>query len=321
MPFDFAEIAKRQAVPLPALKEADLSGITAVVTGANTGIGYEVAKYLAESGASKVILACRNEEKGKAAASRLGNVVEYRHLDLASFSSVHGFVQAFKASGMPLHLLVNNAGMHSVGKQITEDGLDLLMQVNHISPFLLTLLLLPTMEASPLSRIIWVTSGGAAIPEFPQSSEAHPVGALCALEFKPEEEHILYFTSKLLNVMCCAELARRTQVKVAAAHPGLVATELGKKDIRGENFQPVDLEARWGIKPRSPADGAKTVLIPATYDASVVWDEDGGMPIFDHMERAEYPSKATDEPLRRKVWEDTVRLMGLGSGQLEGRFF
>ncbi|KAK0235147.1 NAD-P-binding protein [Armillaria nabsnona] len=320
MSFDFSEAAKRQAVPLPALERTGLSGITAVVTGANTGIGYEVAKYLAESGASKVILACRNEEKGRAAASSLGSVVEYRHLDLSSFSSVHEFVRTFKASGMPLHLLVNNAGMHSVGKQTTEDGLDLLMQVNHVSPFLLTLLLLQVMEAFPLSCIIWVTSGGAVIPEFPQSSEAHPVGALCALQFKPEEEHILYFTSKLLNIMCCAELARRTQVKVAAAHPGLVATELGKKDIRGENFQPVDLEARWGIKPRSPAEGAKTVLVPATYDASVVWGQDGGMPIFSHMERAEYPSKATDEFLRRKVWEDTVRLMGLGAGQLEERF-
>ncbi|PBK89048.1 NAD(P)-binding protein [Armillaria gallica] len=312
MSIDFSEAAKRQAVPLPALERTDLSGITAVVIGANTGIGYKVAKYLADSGATKVILACRNEEKGRAAASSLGSVVEYRHLDLASFSSVHEFVRAFKASGMPLHLLVNNAGI-SVGKYTTGDGLDLL-------PFLLTLLLLPVVEASPLSRIIWVKSGGAVVPEFPQTSETYPVGALCALQFKPEEEHISYFTSKLLNIMRCAELARRTQVKVAAAHPGLVATELGKKDIRGENFQPVDLEARWGIKPRSPAEGAKTVLVPATYDASVVWGQDGGMPIFDHMERAEYPSKATDEFLRRKMWEDTVRLMGLGAGQLEERF-
>ncbi len=195
------------------------------------------------------------------------------------------------------------------------------MQVNHISPFLLTLLLLPVMEASPLSRIIWVTNGGAAVPEFPQSGETHPVGALCALQYKLEEEqHIMYITSKLLNIMCCAELARRTQVKVAAAHPGLVATELGRKDIRGENFQPVDLEASWGMKPRSPAEGAKTVLVPATYDASVIWDQDRGMPIFNHMERAGYPSKATNESLRRKVWEDTVRLMGLGAGQLEERF-
>ncbi len=84
-----------------------------------------MAKYLAESGASKVILACRNEEKGSAAASRLGSVVEYRHLDLASFSSVHDFVRAFKTSGMPLHLLVNNAGI-GVGKHTTKDGLDLL---------------------------------------------------------------------------------------------------------------------------------------------------------------------------------------------------
>ncbi len=84
-----------------------------------------MVKCLSENGASKVILACRNEEKGRAAASRLGNVVEYRHLDLASFSSVHEFVQAFKTSGMPLHLLVNNAGI-GVDKHTTKDGLDLL---------------------------------------------------------------------------------------------------------------------------------------------------------------------------------------------------
>ncbi|KAK0444275.1 NAD-P-binding protein [Desarmillaria tabescens] len=320
MASDFAEFARRQATPLPALESADISGITAVVTGSNTGIGYEVAKYLAENGASKVILACRNEVKGRAAALRLGSAVEYRHLDLASFSSVREFVRDFKSNGMPLHLLVNNAGMHSVRKQTTEDGLDLLMQVNHISPFLLTLLLLPIMEVSSLSRIIWVTSGGAAIAEFPQASETHPVSALCALQFKPEEEHNLYFTSKLLNVMCCAELARRTAVRVAAAHPGLVATELGKKDIRGENFQPVDLEGRWGIKPRSPAEGAKTVLMPATYDVSVLWEQEGEMPLFDHMERAEYPPKAKDQILRGKVWEDTVKLMSLGTDELEERF-
>ncbi|KAK0199788.1 hypothetical protein DFS33DRAFT_1278248 [Desarmillaria ectypa] len=145
---------------------------------------------------------------------------------------------------MPLHLLVNSADMHSVGNQTTGDGLDLLMQVHHISPFLLTLLLFPVREASFPSRIIWVTSGGAVIPEFPQSNENHPIGALCPLQFKPEEEHTMYLTSKLLNIMCCAELARRTPVRVVASHPGLVASELGKKDIRRENFQPVDLEAR-----------------------------------------------------------------------------
>ncbi|KAG7440720.1 uncharacterized protein BT62DRAFT_937686 [Guyanagaster necrorhizus] len=146
------------------------------------------------------------------------------------------------------------------------------MQVNHISPFLLTLLLLPVMKSSASSRMIWVTSGGAVITEFPQSNDAHPVQALCPLQFKPEEAHNMYFTSKLLNIMCCAELARRTPVRIAASHPGLVDIELGKKDMHEENLQPVDLEATWGMKQRSPAEGAKTVLIPATYDTSVVWD-------------------------------------------------
>ncbi|KAK0186500.1 hypothetical protein F5146DRAFT_133089 [Armillaria mellea] len=114
----------------------------------------------------------------------------------------------------------------------------------HISSLLLTHLLLPVMEVSPLTRIIRVTRDEAVVPGLLPVKQNLSVGALCVPQYKVEEEqHITYFTSKSFNMMCCAELARRTEVKVAVAHPGLVTTELARKDINGENFQPVDLEA------------------------------------------------------------------------------
>ncbi|THH10333.1 hypothetical protein EW146_g8403 [Bondarzewia mesenterica] len=348
MSYNWDEARERQARPLPPLEKPDIAGQTVVITGANTGIGYEIAKYMAANGAARVILACRNEAKGRAAADILTRetgcqpgTVEYRSLDLASFASVRAFVQAYKESGMPLHILVNNAGMHSVGKITTDDGLDLLMQVDHISPLLLTFLLLPIIESTTSAstpnkpgRLVWVTSEGAALPPFPESADPHPVRALCAKQFTREDEHYHYFTSKLLNLMCAIELAQRlassnVNIRVAAAHPGLVATQLGKKDIKGDHFQPVDLEAKYGMKPRTPEEGAKTILVPVTYDARKVWGRDWGegvvedmrlMPVFESMEIMKtYPMKAQDPELRRRVWTDTVELIGLKESEIDDR--
>ncbi|TFY55361.1 hypothetical protein EVG20_g9343 [Dentipellis fragilis] len=354
MSFDWDKSRRRQEAPLPSLDLPDLAGKVVVVTGGNTGIGYEIAKYAAANGAAKVIIACRNAPKGKAAIasimheiSRGPNEVESWPLDLASFASVRAFAQRYKDSGIPLDVLVNNAAMHSVGKQTSEDGLDLLIQVDHISPLLLTLLLLPVLERPSSdaahtgpARIVWVTSEGAALPPFPEASLPQPVTALCARNFLTREaEHEMYFTAKLLNIACCIELARllsetpgQREVKVAAAHPGLVASELGKKDIEGENFKPVDLKGRYGMKPRTPADGAKSILVPIAYPSHKVWGrtrtrwsgekarEEGEvvdvgmavMPVFESMEvMQEYPTKAQDGELRKRVWADSVQLASL----------
>ncbi|KAA1472466.1 NAD(P)-binding protein [Dentipellis sp. KUC8613] len=363
MSFDWDKTRKRQETALPNLDLPDIADKVVIVTGGNTGIGYEIAKYLAANGVAKVILACRNAAKGKAAAASIVHETgcepteaEPWLLDLASFASVRAFVQRFKDSGLPLDVLVNNAAMHSVGKQTSEDGLDLLVQVDHISPLLLTLLLLPVLQRPSSeaahtgpARIVWVTSEGAALPPFPEASLPRPVTALCARSFPTREaEHEVYFTTKLLNIACCIELARllsgspgQREVKVAAAHPGLVASELGKKDIEGDNFKPVDLEGRYGMKPRTPADGAKTILVPIVYPSLKVWGRartqwnseqareegevvDAGMaimPVFESMEvMKEYPMKAQDEELRRRIWADSVQLASLRANEIDERF-
>ncbi|TFY78301.1 hypothetical protein EWM64_g5712 [Hericium alpestre] len=360
MSYDWEKARKRQEMPLPSLEAPDIAGQTIIVTGANTGIGFEVAKYVIAHGAAKVILACRNPAKGTAAAEAIlkethcdASAVEFWPLDLTSFASVRAFAQRYKKSDLPLDTLVNNAALHSVGKRTAEDGLDLLVQVDHISPLLLTLLLLPLLEQPSPSgqpaRIVWVTSEGAALPPFPEASLPRPVTALCVRPFPTREAgHEMYFTAKLLNIICCIELARALsspargsrEVKVAAAHPGLVATELGKKDIQGEHFQPVDLEGRYGMKPRTPFEGAKTILVAVTYPARKVWGrtraiwsgatgaEEGEvvdpgmaiMPVFESMEvTSVYPAKAQDPELRTRVW-DSLRLVGLKKGETDPEF-
>jgi NAD(P)-dependent dehydrogenase (short-subunit alcohol dehydrogenase family) len=148
-PQDWRRRRGTQAMPLPLLsEEVDIKHWTAIVTGANTGsscsicyresthclisgIGYEIAKNIAIRGAARVILACENEAEGCAAEEALTRetgcqqgVIEYRHLDLASFASVRSFVQRHIDERLPLHILVNNMDVYSIGKRWTEDGLD-----------------------------------------------------------------------------------------------------------------------------------------------------------------------------------------------------
>ncbi|KDR07954.1 Retinol dehydrogenase 11 [Zootermopsis nevadensis] len=122
-----------------------LDGKTVIITGANTGIGKETARDLAQRGA-KVILACRDLEKGKNACDEIiaqtGNTnVEVQHLDLSSLASVRKFANNIINTEPHLDVLINNAGATRVGQKLTEDGLLLGMQVNHFGPYLLTCLL------------------------------------------------------------------------------------------------------------------------------------------------------------------------------------
>jgi len=344
-PHDWKKRIEQQAKPLPPLSDdVDITNWTAVVTGANTGIGYEIARNIAMRGARTVILACRNEVKGRAAADALTRetgrphgVIEYRHLDLASFASVRAFVQRYIEDRLPLHILVNNAGDHSSEKKLTEDGLDLLVQVNHISPLLLTLLLIPVLNGTAMYimppttlRIIWVTSEGAELVSFPEVYDAHPVAALCAKQYSPDEALNHYFTTKLLNIMCARELLSRLflgrievrgAVRVAAAYPGLVA--LDRWEISHGEARPRSVTL---TQVRTLEEAAKTVLVPTLYDARKIWGQGGSldmksMPLYANMEIMEkYPGLAHCEDLRKKVYEDTVRLMRLGPGEVRQEF-
>ncbi|XP_063371673.1 retinol dehydrogenase 11-like [Cydia amplana] len=202
-----------------------LVGKVVIVTGANSGIGLETAKNLAERGA-RVIMACRDERRGVIARNQVvaatGNPdVHYLHLDLASFKSVRRFAKNINITQERLDILINNAGIYGSNLK-TEDGLLLGMQVNHFGPFLLTYLLLPKLKLSAPCRIINVASMG------------HHYCTLDLNNLNGEKEtgktvnvRKMYYASKLCNILMTVELDRRltgTGVTANSLHPGCVDT-------------------------------------------------------------------------------------------------
>src|SRR5712671_4279404 len=203
-------------------------GRLAVVTGANTGLGFETARVLAARGAS-VVLAVRDTEKGKRAAARIagaapGADVMVLPLDLTCLESIRAAAGALRARHPRIDLLVNNAGVMFPPRQTTGDGFELQFGTNHLGPFALTGLLLEQMLPVPGSRVVTV------------SSLAHRVRARINFgDLQSERSYrrvAAYSRSKLANLMFTYELQRRlsgagTTIAVAA-HPGLAATELAR---------------------------------------------------------------------------------------------
>lgn len=200
----------------------DLQGKTALVTGANSGIGFYTAKALADAGA-KVCLACRNPQKGAQAAASIGNQAWLAQLDLADFDSIHQFAALFTAQTNRLDILINNAGvMAPPTRQTTRQGFELQFGVNFLGHFLLTSLLLPNLLNSPGAHVVQV------------ASIAHRQGKMNWDDLQSERHYHgwqAYRQSKLAMLIFAQELARhaaRKQWKLfsLAAHPGIAATEL-----------------------------------------------------------------------------------------------
>ena len=203
-------------------------GRLAVVTGANTGLGFETARVLAARGAS-VVLAVRDTDKGKAAAARIagaapGADVTVQPLDLTSLDSVRAAAGELRAKHPRIDLLINNAGVMLTPKQATDDGFELQFGTNHLGHFALTGLLLEQMLPVPGSRVVTV------------SSLAHRIRARINFDDLQGERSYsrvaAYSRSKLANLMFTYELQRRlsgagTTIAVAA-HPGLASTELSR---------------------------------------------------------------------------------------------
>jgi NAD(P)-dependent dehydrogenase (short-subunit alcohol dehydrogenase family) len=195
----------------------------AVVTGANTGLGFETARALAERGAS-VVLAVRDVEKGKQAANRIAGDVTVQELDLTSLDSIRAAASALRATHPRIDLLINNAGVMYTPKRTTRDGFEMQFGTNHLGHFALTGLLLDQLLPVPGSRVVTVSSTGHRIQAAIHFDDLHwersysRVGA--------------YGQSKLANLMFTYELDRRlaphgTTIAVAA-HPGVSNTELAR---------------------------------------------------------------------------------------------
>lgn len=205
----------------------DLTGKTAIVTGANSGIGFEMARALVRKGA-RVILACRSQDKGETAHRRIaqeypGAKAELAQLDLSSLASVRRFANEFTAHHFDhLDILINNAGIMAVPFGKTVDGFELHFGTNHLGHFALTGLLLDFIILTPQARVITVSSGGQRF------------GKIDFDHLNSEEDYDrqrAYAQSKLANLLFTYELQRRferagVEPIAVAAHPGWTATNL-----------------------------------------------------------------------------------------------
>lgn len=278
----------------------DVDGKFAVVTGGNSGIGFEIAAGLAERGA-RVTIAVRNLEKGAVAAQRLrertGADVAVAALDLASLASVRRCAADLLAGLDALHVLVNNAGLTVSRRALTEDGLETTFQVNHLGPFLLTNLLLDRLRASAPARIVNVSSG------------AHKRSKGLDFDDLQRERRrfrgmAAYSDSKLCNVAFTRELARRldgTGVTANAFHPGFVRTNFsGEGDTRLLGF----FFKIGSVAARSPRKGAETGLHLATSPGV----EGVSGEYFFNCRPARISKAAADDDAARRLWRVSEEL-------------
>ncbi|MEP7090149.1 MAG: oxidoreductase [Nocardioidaceae bacterium] len=280
-----------------------LTGTTAVVTGANSGIGWWTALELARHGAA-VTLAVRTPDKGAAAAERIraeapGADVEVARLDLGSLASVQDFAEGWQG---PLGLLVNNAGLMTPPRyRQTSDGVELQFGTNHLGHFALTGRLLPALLAAPASRVVTV------------SSIAHQQGRSDVIDGNPAERYnasASYANSKLANLLFAFELQRRASLAGAdltstAAHPGVSATglitsEQGLGSIPGVRQLAPLLTTLVFQSPRAGAEPtlyAATVASPGSYTGPQSLRESRG-----RVGPAKTSRLARDETLAGKLW-------------------
>ncbi|XP_077157509.1 retinol dehydrogenase 11-like [Paroedura picta] len=287
----------------PRACPVDLSGKTAVVTGANSGIGKCVALDLARRNA-RTILACRDKEKGRAARDEIqratGNPnVHLRLLDLCSMASVRDFATQFLKEEPRMDILVNNAGITGLPGTPSTKSLELLFATNVRGPFLLTHLLLDTLKASSPARIVNVSS-------FVHGKGTMNVRYLTGEEWPKSGSHA-YNSSKLMNVVFTIELARQlwgTGVTVNCVNPGVVRTNIMSRFHWAVRL----LFTLCSIFMKSAEEGAVSTL----YCAVSREVEDITGKYFDDDCSLVLPStQAQDAEVARRLWGALEQLTGL----------
>lgn len=300
----------------------DQSGRVAVVTGANSGIGYAAARELARRGAH-VVLACRSVERGAAALDRMasevpGGNVELIRLDLGDLDSVREFAAAYgRTHDDRLDLLINNAGVMAVAEGRTADGFETQFGTNHLGHFALTGLLLPTLLATPGARVVTLSSG------------MHMRADIDIDDLNRERKYgrwLAYGRSKTANLLFTHELARRlaaigADVVAAAAHPGYAATNLQTSGPSAEGRK--GMEAFMRIGNRFFAQSAEAGALPTLYAATapgVGQDAFIGPSIMmwrGSPAKSPRASWTLDDRAGELLWEESERLTGVTYDQLK----
>jgi NAD(P)-dependent dehydrogenase (short-subunit alcohol dehydrogenase family) len=306
------------------------AGRRVLVTGANSGIGYYAALELARKGAH-VLLACRNTAKGEQALTRLranlggspgelaatgAEAAEVIALDLASFASIRACAEAQSALGLPLDVLINNAGvMTPPQREETEDGFELQFGTNVLGHFLLTALLMPALEkaantSAERPRVVTL------------ASVAHKEGKLNFDDLQSEKSYksmVAYQQSKLADLMFAFEFARRlrstgSKIISVAAHPGVANTNLFKAHEYGE----LEAAARQamsvaiGVLLNTEVGGALPTLYAATAEDVVDGGYYGPQGFLEFrggdVGAAKVAPQALDEPAAARLWAECERL-------------
>jgi retinol dehydrogenase 12 len=285
--------------------DQDLAGKNFIVTGANSGIGKVTALELARRGAH-VLMACRSLEKAQPVADAIkqetGNQnVELVQLDLGNQTSVRRAAKEILAKSIPIHGLVNNAGI-TAGlrgqKELTPEGFEPTFGTNHLGHYLFTRLLLDRIKQTPGARIVNVSSHSHYMArKVNWDAFRKPPGRVGLKEYE---------VSKLCNVLFTKELARRlqgTNVTTYALHPGRVSTEIWRR-LPG----PLRWIAVHGLRMLTPEQGAVSSLHCAA--SSEVGQESGLY--YDEHGKPKYPSRiAQNEELARELWTKSAEWTGL----------
>ncbi|XP_063860900.1 retinol dehydrogenase 12-like isoform X2 [Scylla paramamosain] len=288
-----------------------MAGKTVIITGSTAGIGKETARDLLRRSA-RVIIACRNLEKGCKVAGELqsdgdarGEVV-VRRLDTSDLSSVRNFAKEVLETEKAIHVLINNAGIYGMGKrQVTADGLELTMATNHFGHFLLTNLLLGRLKESGPSRIINVSSlGHIFAPKFDLNDLA------INNDYNPNNA---YTTSKLCNLLFTRELADKmagTGVTVNSLHPGIVRTEIF--DSMNLSFGTFLTHILLAVASKDAVSGAQTSIHLA------VSEEVEGMTgrYFGDCKEVSTSDVALRKDLATGLWEASVKAVGLKKDEI-----
>ena len=300
--------------------EADVPsqrGRTAVVTGANTGLGFETARVLAAHGA-QVVLACRDLGQAKEAAARIlsgsphpaGAVPADLHavrLDLASLASVREAAEEIAAAYGPVDLLINNAGVMMTPFRRTADGFELQLGVNHLGHFALTGLLLGRMLGREGSRVVTVSSNG------------HKSGRIDFDDLQSQRRYrrmAAYYQSKLANLMFTYELQRRlaaaqAQTQAFAAHPGKARTKLIRYLPAWMRWEDLVIEQPLG---QSAAMGALATLRAAADPAACggeYYGPGGRGELRGHPRLVASSERARDVEAQQRLWRESERLTGV----------
>jgi NAD(P)-dependent dehydrogenase (short-subunit alcohol dehydrogenase family) len=285
----------------------------AIVTGANSGLGYETARALARKGAT-VIMAVRNLEKGHAAAERIegeepaGNI-EVLHLDLADLASVQRFAEVFQEGYDQLDLLINNAGVMMVPqRQETADGFEMQFGTNHLGHFALTGRLLDLLLRTPGSRVVVV------------SSTAHRLGGINFEDLQAKESYSsvwAYGQSKLANLLFVYELQRRLDaalandatgpgILVTASHPGWTSTNLQRHSRFFQWLNP--------LLAQRPEMGALPTLYAATAPDVVgggFYGPGGFLELRGMPKQVHSNGRSHDQAAAARLWAESEALTGV----------